>query len=167
MVNQGTLMPEIRNETIATLKVMTDYGKTKNVKVTMETRGGGGGARGRGRAAAGRGPDAAAPARPASFSGEWRVLVEVLKGAGAWTNVDIGNYPSEEERHASLRVMLPMSSGSCHAHYAPERWSLHDTIQISKELGYEGIWSVESGGGNGPDPYSQVQTVVDALLKEI
>jgi len=168
MVNQGTLMPEIRNETIATLKIMTDYGKAKNVKVTMETRGGGGGAaRGRGPAVAAGDSGAAAQARPASYSGEWRVLVEVLKAAGAWTNVDIGNYPSEEERHAALRVMLPMSSGSSHAHYAPERWSLHDTIQISKELGYKGIWSVEAGGNNGPDAYSQAQTIVDALLKEI
>jgi hypothetical protein len=168
MVNQGTLMPEIRKETIATLKTMTDYGKTKNVKVTMETRGGGGGAGrgGRGRAGAAADKAEAAPARP-SYSGDWRVLVEVLKGAGAWTNVDIGNFPNEEERHAALRVMLPMSSGSSHAHYAPERWSLHDTIQISKELGYKGIWSVESGGNNGPDAYSQVQTIVDALLKEI
>jgi hypothetical protein len=168
MVNQGTLMPEIRKETIATLKTMTDYGKTKTVKVTMETRGGGGGAGrgGRGRAGAAADKAEAAPARP-SYSGDWRVLVEVLKGAGAWTNVDIGNFPNEEERHAALRVMLPMSSGSSHAHYAPERWSLHDTIQISKELGYKGIWSVESGGNNGPDAYSQVQTIVDALLKEI
>jgi Xylose isomerase-like TIM barrel len=168
MVNQGTLMPEIRTETVAALKAMTDYGKTKNVKVTMETRGGGGGAaRGQGRAAAGSGSAEAALAGPASYAGDWRVLVEVLKGAGAWTNVDIGNFPSEEERHAALRAMLPMSSGSSHAHYAPERWNFHDTIQISKELGYKGIWSVESGGNNGPDAYSQVQTIVDALVKEI
>jgi sugar phosphate isomerase/epimerase len=163
MVNQGTLMPEIRTETVATLKIMTDYGKTKNVKVTMETRGGGGGAgRGRGRAGA-----EAAPAKPTSYAGDWRVLVEVLKGAGAWTNVDIGNFPSEEERHAALRAMLPMSSGSSHAHYAPERWNFHDTIQLSKELGYKGIWSVEGGGNNGPDAYAGVQTIVDALVKEI
>ena len=168
MVNQGTLMPEIRTETIAALKAMTDYGKTKNVKVTMETRGGGGGAgRGRGTAAAGGGSAEAAPARPASYSGDWRVLLEVLKSAGAWTNVDIGNFPSEEERHAALRAMLPISSGSSHAHYAPERWNFHDTIQISKDLGYTGIWSVESGGNNGPDAYAQVQTIVDALVKEI
>ena len=43
MVNQGLLLPEVRKETIETLKIMTDYGKSKNVKVTMETRGGGGG----------------------------------------------------------------------------------------------------------------------------
>jgi len=170
MVNQGTLMPEIRTETVATLKKMTDYGKSRNIKVTMETRGGGGGGAargGRGRAGAGEGQAADAPARPTSYSGDWRVVVEVLKGAGAWTNVDIGNYPSEEDRHASLRVMIPMSSGSCHAHYAPERWNFHDTIQLTKDLGYKGIWSVESGGNNGPDAYAQVQTIVDALVKEL
>lgn len=168
MINQGTLMPEIRTETIATLQTMTDYGKTKNVKVTMETRGGGGGGgRGRGRAGARSGSAEAAPARSPSFAGDWHVLVGVLKGGGAWTNVDIGNFPSEEERHAALRIMFPMSSGSSHAHYAPERWNFHDTIQLSKELGYTGIWSVEGGGNNGPDAYSQVQTIVDALVKEI
>jgi sugar phosphate isomerase/epimerase len=138
MVNEGALAPEVRKETIAALKAMVDYGKTKKVFVTMETRG-----------------------------DPWRVLVEVLKGAGASANPDTGNFVNEEERHAGLRVMYPMSSGSSHVHYAPDTWSLHDALQIAKEVGYKGLFSVESGTNNGPDPYARVQTVIDAILKEI
>ena len=79
----------------------------------------------------------------------------------------MGNYPNEEERHASMRVMMLISSGSTHAHYAPDRWSLHDAIQITRDVGYKGIFSIESGPNNGPDCYAQVQTVRDALLKEL
>jgi hypothetical protein len=79
LVNEGALAPEVRKETIATLKAMVDYGKTKNVFVTMETRGD--------------------PPTP------WQVLVEVLKGAGGWANPDTGNFANDEERHAGLRVM--------------------------------------------------------------
>jgi len=138
MVNEGALAPEVRKETIAALKAMVDYGKTKKVFVTMETR-----------------------------NDPWRLLVEVLKGAGGWANPDTGNFFNEEERHAGLRVMYPMSSGSSHVHYDPEHWSLHDALQIAKEVGYKGIFSIESGANNGPDPYARVQTVRDAILKEI
>jgi sugar phosphate isomerase/epimerase len=138
MVNEGGLAPEVRQETIAALKAMVDYGKTKKVFVTMETR-----------------------------NDRWQDVVEVIKGAGAASNPDTGNFFSEEERHAGLRVMYPLSSGSSHVHYAPEKWSLHDALQIAKEVGYKGLFSVESGAGNGPDPYARVQTVIDAILKEI
>jgi sugar phosphate isomerase/epimerase len=138
MVNEGALAPEVRKETIAALKTMVDYGKTKKVFVTMETRG-----------------------------DRWQDVVEVLKGAGGAANPDTGNFFNEEERHAGLRVMYPMSSGSSHVHYAPDKWSLHDALQIAKEVGYKGLFSVESGANNGPDPESRVQTVIDAILKEI
>jgi hypothetical protein len=139
-VNQGPLAPEVRQESIAALKAMTDYGKSKNpvVHVTLETRG-----------------------------GPWQTLVEVIKAAGAWTNPDCGNFPNEEERHAGLRVMYPMSSGSSHVHYAPERWSLPDVIAIANEVGYKGIFAIEAGNNNGPDPYARTQTILDALLKLI
>ena len=138
MVNQGGLAPEVRKETIAALKAMVDYGKTKKVFVTLETR-----------------------------SDRWQDVVEVIKAAGAASNPDTGNFVNEEERHAGLRVMYPLSSGSSHVHYAPEKWSLHDALQIAKEVGYKGLFSVESSANNGPDPYARVQTIIDAILKEI
>jgi sugar phosphate isomerase/epimerase len=142
MLHQGPLAPEVRTETIATMKSMTDYAKSKNVKPTLELRG-----------------------------SDWHVIVEVVKGAGAWTNCHSQNPPE------ALSVMFPMSSGSMHITYGgggrgragnqPAREPgavLHEQMQVVKEAGYKGVLSIEHGG---PDPYPEIQKVVDALLKEI
>jgi hypothetical protein len=63
--------------------------------------------------------------------------------------------------------MYPLSSGSSHDHYAPERYSEAAAIQISKEEGYKGLYSVEASRKNGPHPYAAVQTIVEELLKYI
>jgi hypothetical protein len=94
-------------------------------------------------------------------------LVEVIKAAGIHANPDIGNFPDDTARAAGLRALYPLSSGSSHAHYAPERYSEADAVKISKEVGYKGLFSIETGRNNGPDPYAAVQSVVDELLKDI
>jgi len=48
MINQGQPTQENKVRSIPTLKAMADYGKSKNIIVSVETRGGGGGGRGRG-----------------------------------------------------------------------------------------------------------------------
>ena len=101
------------------------------------------------------------------FSPSWDVVVEVIKAAGIYANPDIGNFPDDEARAAGLRAMYPLSSGSSHAHYAPERYSEAKAIQISKEVGYKGLYSIEAGRNNGPDPYAAVQSIVDELLKDL
>jgi hypothetical protein len=168
MVNQGTLAPDVRQAAIDTLKTINAYAKTKKVFVTMENRGGGGGGRGnRGvtDAAAAAATAPAAPARPPSPS--WDVVVEVIKAAGIWANPDVGNFPDEEARAAGLRAMYPLSSGSSHCHYNPERYNEAKAIQISKEVGYKGLYSIEAGANNGPDPYAAVQTILEELLRDI
>jgi hypothetical protein len=145
MLNHGTLAPEVRQEAIKTLKTIGDYGKTKNVFVTLEPRG-----------------RAVTPTNPS-----WEVVVEVIKAAGIHANPDTGNFPDETARHAGLRAMYPLSSGSSHAHYDPERYSEADALAISKELGYKGLYSIEATRANGPDPYAAVQTILDELLKDI
>lgn len=155
MVNQGTLAPEIRKEAIATLKVMGDYGKTKKVFVTMENRGGG------------AAPVNLPPGQVAPYRSTWENVVEVIKGAGIYANPDVGNFPNEEARHAGLRVMYTMTSGSSHCHYAPERYSEADALKIAKEVGYKGLFSVETGRNNGSDPYAATQTILEALLKDM
>lgn len=173
MVNQGTLAPEVKQTAIATLKTIGDYGKTKKIFVTMENRGGGGG-RGAAPAPASGGAAANASATappPAAGRGPgtagWQVVVEVIKAAGIYANPDVGNFPDEEQRHAGLRVMYPLSSGSSHCHYNPERYSEADAIKISKEVGYKGLYSIEASANNGPDPYSAVQNILDELVKDI
>jgi hypothetical protein len=140
MVNQGTLAPEVRQTAIATLKTIGDYGRSQNVAVTMENRGG---------------------------SASWDVVVEVIKAAGIYANPDIGNFPDENARAAGLRAMYPLSSGSSHCHYDPERYSEANALKISKEVGYRGLYSIEVGGNSSPDPYTAVQTILDELLKDI
>jgi hypothetical protein len=164
MVNQGTLAPEVRHSAIDTLKTINAYAKTKKVFITMENRGGGGGGR-----AGTPAPNPAAtpqtPPRPPSPP--WEVVVEVIKASGIWANPDIGNFPDEEARAAGLRVMYPLSSGSSHCHYNPERYSEANAIKISKEVGYKGLYSIEAGANNGPDPYTAVQTILDEVVRDI
>ncbi len=148
MVNQGTLASEVRADAIETLKKINAYAKAKKVFITMENRGGR--------------PVAGAPPRPG-----WDVVVEVIKAAGIWANPDVGNFPDEDARAAGLRAMYPLSSGSSHCHYDPERYSEAAAIAISKEVGYKGLYSIEAVASNGPDPYAAVQTILDELLKDI
>jgi hypothetical protein len=164
MVNQGTLAEDVRQTAINTLKTINEYGKTKKVFVTMENRGGGGG---RGRAGTPVPPPTATPATPPPQQAPWQVVVEVIKAAGIWANPDVGNFPDEEQRHAGLRAMYPLSSGSSHCHYNPERYDEAAAIKISKEVGYKGLYSIEASANNGPDPYAAVQTILDELLKDI
>jgi hypothetical protein len=171
MVNQGTLAPEVRQTAIDTLKKIVEYGKSKKIFITMENRGGGGG-RGPGRpgaapAAGGTPAPEAPPQGRGPGTAGWEAVVEVIKAAGAYANPDIGNFPDEEARHAGLRVMYPLSSGSSHAHMNPERYSEADAVKISKEVGYKGLYSIEASTVNGPDPYSAVQTILDELLRDI
>jgi hypothetical protein len=58
MINQGQPTEENKVHSIPTLKAMVDYGKSKNIIVSVETRGGGGGG-GRGRGGQGGAPVAA------------------------------------------------------------------------------------------------------------
>ena len=145
MLNHGTLAPEVRQSAIAALKTVGEYGRQKKVCVTIESRG-----------------RAVTPTNPS-----WEVVVEVIKAAEIHANPDTGNFPDEAARHAGLRAMYPLSCGSSHAHYDPQRYSEADAIAISKELGYKGLYSIEATPVNGPDPYVAVQTIIDELLKDI
>jgi sugar phosphate isomerase/epimerase len=147
MLNQGGLEPEVRSAAIESLKTISHYAKTKNVLITLENRDDGG-----------KGDVARAT---------WEVTVEVIKAAGIWANPDVGNFPNNEARAAGLRAMYPLSSGSSHCHYNPEKYSEAAAIKISKEVGYKGLYSIEAEGSNGPDPYVSVQTILDELLRDI
>ena len=93
--------------------------------------------------------------------------MEVIQAAGIYANPDIGNFPDEEARAAGLRAMYPLSSGSSHCHFDPERYSEANAVKISKEVGYKGLYSIEAGRNNGADPYAAVQTILEELLRDI
>jgi hypothetical protein len=160
MINQGQPSPENKSYGIPALKAMADYGRSKGIIVSVETRGGGGG-RGRGTAA-----DTAAPPPPPPPPGPvvWTLLAEIIKGAGAYANVDVGgaNAANQEELHACLRTMFPMTAGSMHTR-VNARWDLATAIRfLESELGYKGLYTIEAS--NGHEGTQQIYDVVVATL---
>ena len=204
MINQGAPTQENKVNSIPTLKAMVDYGKSKNIIVSVETRGGGGGGRGRGgqggqapgaagaaapgapstaapaaaAAAPAPGATAAAPAQaPATGQGAaptqtpsgpdaWPLLAEIIKGAGAYSNVDLGGAaaPSQEDLHRCLKMMFPMTANSLHTR-VNTRWDLATAMRyLEGELGYKGLYTIEANGGHeGTRPiYDVVIATLDA-----
>src|SRR2546426_7633257 len=166
MVNQGTPTQENKDVAIAALKAMGDYGKSKNIMVAMENRGGGGGRQGA--AAPGAPPVPAAPAGPPAAAA-WVLLVEIIKDSGTYANCDLGNFPDQDTQHAGMHAMFPLTDGNCHVKLNPARYDLPAALALTKELAYKGIYSIEAGGGGvaGADPYENVQRIYDVLLANI
>lgn len=199
MINQGQPTHENKVHSIPTLKAMADYGKSKNIIVSVETRGGGGG-RGRGgqggqgqgaqaapgaaapaagaAAAPAPAPSTAAPAGQAAGTGQaaapagpplsgpdaWPLLAEIIKGASAYSNVDLGgaNAPNQEELHRCLKMMFPMTANSLHTR-VNTRWDLATAMRyLEGELGYKGLYTIEAS--NSHEGTRQIYDVVVATL---
>jgi len=154
MINQGQPTQENKGYGIPALKAMADYGKSKGIIVSVETRGGGGGNRG------------AAPTTPPPPAGRvvWTLLAEIIKGAGAYSNVDVGGAGAadQEELHACLKTMFPMTAGTMHTRVNP-RWDLATAIKfLEHELGYKGLYTIESN--NAHEGTKEIYEVVVATL---
>jgi hypothetical protein len=167
MINQGQPTQENKEIAIAALKAMGDYGKSRNIKVAMENRGGGGGRQSAAAAPVNPAPPAppANPAPPAPAA--WVLLVEIIKGSGTWANCDLGNFPDQETQHAGIRGMFPLTDGNCHVKLNPARYDLPAALALVKQIGYTGLYSIEAGGGGGADPHAAVQAIYDVLLPNI
>jgi hypothetical protein len=135
MVNQGAF-PENLQLAIDALKLLKDYGQSKNVAIILEPRG---------------------RSTP-------EILLKVIKEAGIGSNPDIGNFHNEEETERGLRMLYPYAKTVSHVKWNPERFAFAKAIQISKEMGFKGVYSLESGG---PEPYARVQTLLDELIKNL
>jgi hypothetical protein len=164
MVNQGAPTQENKDAAIATLKAMGDYGKSKNIMVAMENRGGGG-ARGAVPPGAGAAPPPAPAASPSPAA--WVLLVEIIKGSGTFANCDLGNFPDQETQHAGIRGMFPLTDGNCHVKLNPARYDLAAALALTKELAYRGLYSIEANVPSGTDPHESVQRIYDVLLASI
>jgi sugar phosphate isomerase/epimerase len=143
MLNQGQLNQDTKAHAVTAWKAMNDYGKTKNVKVSAETRGGGGGGGGR----AGTPAPGAAAATPPAPAGPpaWILLKEVIEAAGAYSNVDIGNVgaTNQDALHECIKALLPTSSGNMHIKSNPN-WDIGTAIRYTNNtLGYKGLYSIE------------------------
>jgi hypothetical protein len=180
MINQGSqggadpVMPTHQNKvySIPALKTMADYGKSKGIIVSVETRGAGGGGRGRG--AGGAAPSSSAgqmagaspaPPTPAMPQPEvWALLAEILKASGASANVDVGGAgaANQEELHQCLKMLFPMNAGSMHTR-VNTRWDLATAIKyLEHDLGYKGLYTIEAS--NGHEGTQQIYDVVVATL---
>ena len=190
MINQGSqggtapVMPTHENKVygIPTLKAMADYGRSKGIMVSVETRGAGGGNRGGG---AGRGTAPGAPtgpapgtATPAPSTSEgqapaapampqpdvWALLAEILKGAGAYANVDVGGAgaANQEELHQCLKLLFPFTAGSMHTR-VNARWDLATAIKfLEHDLGYKGLYTIEASNG-----HEGTQAIYDVVIANI
>ena len=173
MINQGAqggttnVMPTQENKVygIPTLKAITDYGRSKGITVSVETRGAGGGGRGgRGGPAAAPQTPPPAPVAPMPQPEVWALLAEILKGSGAGANVDLGGAgaANQEELHQCLRLLIPLTSGQIHTR-VNQRWDLATAIKfLEHDLGYKGLYTIEAS--NGHEGTQEIYDVVVATL---
>ena len=172
MINQGAqggnanVMPTHENKVygIPTLKTMVDYGKSKGIIVSVETRGAGGGGRGRGGITDAQTASAPPPPPPMPQPEVWALLAEILKGSGALANVDVGGAgaASQEELHQCLRLLIPITAGSIHTR-VNQRWDLATAIKfLEHALGYKGLYTIEAN--NGHEGTQPIYDVVVATL---
>lgn len=168
MINQGQPTHDNKVYGIPVLKTMADYGKSKGIIVSVETRGGGRGAT----------PPPAAPPLPGSVAAEpvspppltltgparWMLLAEIIKGAGAYSNVDVGGAgaANQEELHTCLKTMFPTTANSLHARVNTQ-WDLATAIKfLENELRYKGLYTIESSQGH--EGTQQIYDVIVATL---
>jgi hypothetical protein len=136
MINQGKFAEDL-NPAIDALKTCSAYGKSKKVAVIIEPR------------------NRSTP----------EILVEVIKKSGCYANPDIGNFPDEATAERGLRELYPLAKTVSHVKFAQNRGlDFAKAIQISKEMNFKGVYSLETGG---PDPHAAVQKLLDELLKNL
>lgn len=161
MINQGQPTHENKTYGIPTLKNMADYGKSKGIIVSVETRGGGGGGRG-----ATTAPAPVAPPDPPPLTGpaRWMLLAEIVEAAGAYSNVDVGGAgaANQEELHACLKRMFPSTANSMHSR-VNQNWDFATAIRfLEKDLGYKGLYTIEAS--NGHEGTKEIYDVIVATL---
>jgi sugar phosphate isomerase/epimerase len=154
MINQGTLTDETKAWAVPALREMAEYGRSKNVKISVETRlvfpprPAGAPAPVR------TGPPLPPPpnmtvARPIlTTPPTWVLLREVIQNSGTYANVDIGNVAAQDqgELHAALRSLLPLTVGNVHTRVSPA-WDLPTVLRfMTKNLQYDGLFSIEAYG---------------------
>ena len=92
------------------------------------------------------------------------LLAEIIKGAGAYSNVDVGGAgaANQDELHACLKTMFPMTAGSMHTR-VNTNWDLATAIRfLEHELRYKGLYTIESN--NAHEGTREIYDVVVATL---
>src|SRR6185436_21012215 len=110
-----------------------------------------------------RGADTPAPAGPPPPP-FYQTMADVIKASGTYANPDVGNFGGTQEfQHAGMRALFPLNGGNCHMKaLTPPQYDLVAAINLTKELKYNGLYSIEFEGAG--DNYEGVQAVYDLLL---
>jgi sugar phosphate isomerase/epimerase len=129
MINQqqAQLTKETRDGAVEAMKAMADYGRPKNVKVSVETRGAG------------------TPEYVQQIGMKpWEFMLGIIKDAGAASNVDIGNVGAmnQQELHDCIKAWFSTSSGNMHIKSSPF-WDIGQAVKFTEGLGYKGLYAVE------------------------
>ena len=158
MINQGSLALPVRASAAQALKTIKAYADTKKVMVTVENRDDPPGY-------VSSTLQPAASETAASPQHTWQDEVRLIRAAGVWANPDMASFPDNAAREAGLRVMYSMATSS-HFKYMPNLFNTARAVQISKEVGYKGLYSIEAEPLT-PQPYPFVQTILDVLLRNL
>ncbi len=144
----GKINPNDLSLTIDSYKQLAEYGKSKGIYVIIENHG-------------------------AVGSEHPEELVELFRGVGGdfiGALPDFGNFPDEATRQKGLPLLFPYARTVCHAKGLEFDASGNETkfdfkkcVDISKQAGYKGVYSIEYEGPG--DPYEGVQKVVDELMR--
>jgi sugar phosphate isomerase/epimerase len=124
--------------TIDAYKQLAAYARGKGIKVVVENHG--------------------------EISKNPEALVKILKAAGVGALPDLGNFPDQDTRDRGLRAMFPIAGDVAHAKLR-EGLDFPRCMQIAKESGFKGVFSIEAGGRE--DPYVEVRKIVDALVQNL
>ena len=146
----GRMKPENLAPTIDSYKQLAAYGKAKGVDVIIENHGGVG------------------SERPEELVKLFQGVGQDFKGALP----DFGNFPDEPTRERGLKLLFPYARVVCHAKGLEfdaqgneTKFNFARCMEISKQAGFQGIYSIEFEGPG--DPYLGVQKTLDELLRHL
>jgi sugar phosphate isomerase/epimerase len=139
MPNQGRVNDANLTLTIDSLKKLKAHGDSRNIGVILENRG--------------------------TSAGRPEVLARIIKASEIYANPDFGNFPDKATCERGLRELFPLVDGLCHVKLNRAKFDLGTCMQISREAGFKGLYSIETETNNGSDPYRAVQDVLDALIQ--
>jgi sugar phosphate isomerase/epimerase len=139
MIDQGSITRANMDDAVAALKPAVEYGKTKGVFVTIENR----------------------------SEKDPTLLPDVMRASGAGANPDIGNFPDDDTRERGMKALLPLTSNNVHVKMRPGRYDVTHYIQMVKDSGFKGTFSIESDRSLNPDPLKAVQVILDQLLIDL
>ena len=144
----GKMKADDLTPTIDSYKQLAAYGKAKGIDVIIENHGGVG-------------------------SEHPEELVKLFQGVGKdfkGALPDFANFPDEPTRERGLKLLVPYARVLCHAKGLEfdaqgneTKFNFSRCMEISKQAGFKGIYSIEFEGPG--DPYVGVQKTLDELLR--